>query len=80
MREGETMTVVACPECGRLLTPWEHDGYIIRPHCWHGEREEVVGKEMTLEKAITLARWHRDCKAEELVSAQGHLDELLEMR
>lgn len=52
--------MIACPECGRPLEPFEltsgSNTWTHKPYCWHPDTEEVFGREMSVDKAIELAK------------------------
>lgn len=65
--------MIACPECGRPLEPFEitAQGYswVHHPRCWHPETEETEGVEMTRESAIDLAENNLAAREEEVAEA-----------
>lgn len=76
--------MIACPECGRPLEPFELSSgdrtWLHKPHCWHPDTAEVYGVEMTLSRAIELARQGVEAADESLEHARGILAELEGMR
>lgn len=75
--------MIACPECGRPLEPFEITSggrtWTHHPNCWHPEIEEIYGKEMTVADAIELAEGTRDYLADQLAEYTELVQELKEM-
>ena len=74
--------MIACPECGRPLEPFDltsSDGertWVHQPWCWHPDVERVYGKEMTVEHAIELATWQHEEYMEQVEEMSGIIADL----